>query len=355
MIRRRKGIVKEILNHDSEIAEILVEVENKIEKAINYNQLTGTVEVGNEVLLNTSAVFLSLGTGGYHFVIDNLCHHEVDFDNLSGHIMKLRYTPIQLKCMAVEEQNSPYHEMIKEADSISGMKVLIGSLHSMLAPAMHIMKEESPYLKVAYIMTDSACLPLAFSRTVKQLRSQMLLHSTITCGQAFGGDYETVNVYTALLTAKHICQCDVAIIIPGPGVVGTGTMMGFSNIEEGHLIDAVNSLGGFPIVIPRMSFCDHRDRHRGISHHTITILNRIAHTAAYVALPMLEAEKHNWITRQIQQSNIHNKHKIRYVQEDTLSILQRRKVTVKTMGRDMMEDPDFFRAVGAAAKFCCKF
>ena len=37
--------------------------------------------VGDEVLLNTTAVELSLGTGGYHFVIANLNNVESNFTN----------------------------------------------------------------------------------------------------------------------------------------------------------------------------------------------------------------------------------------------------------------------------------
>ena len=34
--------------------------------------------------------------------------------------MKLRYTPMQLKVLSVEEEDSPYHQQLADADSIDG-------------------------------------------------------------------------------------------------------------------------------------------------------------------------------------------------------------------------------------------
>ena len=42
------------------------------------------------------------------------------------------------------------------------------------------------------------------SDLVAALCTRGLLDVTITCGQAFGGDYEAVSVYSALAVARHI-------------------------------------------------------------------------------------------------------------------------------------------------------
>ena len=42
----------------------------------------------------------------------------------------------------------------------------------------------------------------------------------------------------------------------GPGNVGTATPLGFSGIDQGLAINAAASLGGVPIVAPRISFAD---------------------------------------------------------------------------------------------------
>lgn len=349
LIRRRNAVVERIMSADEDTAEVLVRVDGKLEKAINYNRLTGKVSVGDCVVVNTNAVHLKLGTGGHHFIICNKDNNDNEFSEANGHIIKLRYTPMQVKCYAVEEPESPYHNLLKDMDNIQGMKVIIGSLHSMLSPVVHVMKHYCPGIKIAYVMTDSACLPIAYSDTVKELKENRLIECTITSGQAFGGDYETVNIYTALLAAKHICKCDAAVVIPGPGVVGTGTKLGFSNIEEGHLIDAVNTLKGIPFIIPRISFSDFRERHIGISHHSITVLTRICYSSANIGFPIFEDRQHDIIISQIHKYNIHKKHNITFLHEDTINILEKRKVFVETMGRSIHEDVYYFRAIGAAA------
>ena len=354
LIRRRSAIVAQILFEDHDITEVLIEIEGTLQKAINYNGITGKISIGDHVVVNTNGVYLNLGSGGYHFVISNLSHPNSDFLTDEGHIIKLRYTPMQIKCSTVEEPGSPYHDLLKNMDSVDHMKVIIGSLHSMLSPVVHVIKHYRPSARIVYIMSDSACLPIMYSNTVRQLKKSRLIDCTITSGQAFGGDYETVNVYTALLTAKYVCNCDIAVVIPGPGVVGTGTKLGFSNIEEGHLIDAVNNLKGIPFVIPRISFSDPRERHIGISHHSLTVLSKICHSRAYIGFPVLNTSQNQRIQNQIRQYGIDKKHTLRFLKESTIEILKQRNVSVTTMGRGISEDLCYFKAIGSTVAFCLK-
>ena len=350
MIRRKKAIVKEILSTNEDITEVLVDVDHELQKALNYVALTGPVNTNDNVVLNTTAVHLRLGTGGHHFIIANFNNQTSEFSNNSGHIIKLRYTPLQLKCMTVEEPDSPFHKILKEAKDIRGMKVLICELHSALIPLVKYLQSLDNSLNISYIMTDSAGLPIAYSKSVRSLKEQKLIKCSITCGHAFGGDYETVNIYTALLTAKEISKCDISVVTPGPGVVGTGTPYGFSGIEQGNIIDSVNNMGGIPIFVPRISFSDHRNRHHGISHHSVTVLEKIANTQAFIPIPLLEEEKMKIINNQIKASQIPNKHKIVYTHERTLDIL-REQDNISTMGRGFQDDLDYFRTIGAAAEF----
>ena len=123
-------------------------------------------------------------------------------------------------------------------------------------------------------MTDGAALPLALSDLVAQLRARDLLDATITCGHAFGGDYEAVSVYSALAVRTDIAHADAAVVAMGPGVVGTATRLGFSGIEVGPVLDAAAGLRGIPIACLRVSFADRsRIAHRGVSHHSLTALS----------------------------------------------------------------------------------
>ncbi|MGE4282899.1 MAG: DUF3866 family protein [Clostridia bacterium] len=348
MIRSRTAVVHEIIEQDDNTTEILIKSEDGFHKAINYNRITGSVRVNDKILVNTNATYLSLGTGGYDYVISNISNGRTDFDFEKGHIIKLRYTPMQIRCLAVEEEDSPYHQTLKDKYSVEGLKVIILPLHSMLAPAVHILKQLKESIRISYIMTDSACLPLSFSKTVKDLKRQQLLDSTITSGQSFGGDFEAVNLYSALVTAKYVCTCDIAIVSPGPGVVGTNTLLGFSGAEGGALIDAVNLMKGMAFYVPRISFSDRRERHYGLSHHSITVLSRLAFSRAHIALPLLSEEKKQVIIEQLNKNKLYKKHDIQFVQENVIDMLRQRNVKVNTMERGLEEDPEFFRTVGSS-------
>ena len=70
LIEKRHGVVTDILQSRPGYMELKVMVSDREEKAIAYTDLVGSVECGDEVVLNTTAVSLGLGTGGFHFVID---------------------------------------------------------------------------------------------------------------------------------------------------------------------------------------------------------------------------------------------------------------------------------------------
>ena len=121
----------------------------------------------------------------------------------------------------------------------------------------------------------------------------------------------------------------------------------------GNVIDAVNVLKGIPFYILRISFADSRKRHYGISHHCLTILNKIAHSSAYIGIPFFnEKDKDEYIARQIDNLDINKKHKLKYFKQSTIDILKQSGMTYDTMGRGLKDDPSFFEAIGAAALFC---
>ena len=197
MISKKIGIVESIVDQNGELDDIRVKINGELQRAYNYPKITGHINIGDEVLLNTTAVELSLGTGGYHFVIANLNNLESNFTK-GGHIMKLRYTPLQVKVDSVEEQESAYHKNIEEFSNLDNMPVVVGSLHSMLTPFVASYKRLNPKKKLVYIMTDGAALPIYLSKNVDTLKKKGLIDNTITIGSAFGGDYECINIYTAL-------------------------------------------------------------------------------------------------------------------------------------------------------------
>src|SRR5207249_7869166 len=81
-----------------------------------------------------------------------------------------------------------------------------------------------------------------------------LIDATVTCGHAFGGDFEAVSTYSALGVARHVAGADAAVVAMGPGSAGTASRLGFSGIEVGPVLDAASALHGIPIAALRVSF-----------------------------------------------------------------------------------------------------
>ncbi len=341
----RWGVVQEVSNFEAK-QELVVEIDSVQARAINYPELTGLCQAGDQVLLNTTAELLKLGTGGWHYVLA-IVGRERSLSK-QGHIMKLRYTPLQGRTLSVEEEESPYHEIMAKADSLEGLPVAVGSLHSMLVPFAYSLQHKGSSKRLVYLMSDGAALPLIFSKTVSTLRTRNLIHKTITFGHAFGGDLEAVNIYSALLAAKHVAEADIAVVLMGPGVVGTSTTWGTTALEQGIFLNAVQQLGGLPIAIPRLSEKDSRTRHQGISHHTRTVLERVVQQP--VVVPMPELFHKGFGDR---DKNALRRHKVVWEQtEEGYAGLFEVDLHFSTMGRGLRDDPLFFHGVLAAAQYC---
>lgn len=362
MKRHLEGFVEAITAERSGAQELVVRIPasepdaagDTRRHALNLTALVGSVAVGDRVLLNVVAVEMKLGSGGLDFVVVNLSRPARE-DTPPGHIIKLRYTPHQFPVLAVEAPESPYHDTIAQFETLEETPVVCAELHSQVpaicAAARWALNDcEFPRApRIAYIMTDGAALAMAFSRLVPQMKAQGLLEATITSGQAFGGDYEAVNLYSALAAAKAVVGADIIVVGQGPGNVGTATPLGFSGIEQGLAINAVDSLGGIPIAVTRVSFADPRERHRALSHHTVTALSRIARAPALVALPRLPEIQRLELMAALEETGIADLHQPITVDADRgLVALEASGLVVTTMGRSIAEERAFFLSAAAA-------
>jgi hypothetical protein len=229
------------------------------------------------------------------------------------------------------------------------MPVVAAALHSQVPAVAVAFKEARPDLRLAYVMTDGAALPLALSDLVAQLRDRSLLDATITCGHAFGGDYEAVSVYSALAIAKHIIGADAAVVAMGPGIVGTATRLGFSGIEVGPVLDAAAGLGGVPIACLRVSFADPRVRHHGLSHHSSTALTIATRSRALLPLPLVGGEEERVLRAELRESGLAERHEIVEVAPvGIVRLLRAHNLPVVSMGRPAADDPVLFEAAAAA-------
>lgn len=318
--------------------------------AICYPSLSGACEAGDRVLLNTTAVQLGLGTGGRHFVVARANGIEgVGFDTPSGgHIMKLRYTPLQRDVLAVESPESPHHSAMAQATTLEGMPVVCCGLHSQLPLVAAAVKQRDPGLRIAYCMTDSASLALPISDIVRASCEAGLLDTTISCGQAFGGQLEAVNLHSGLLAARHVAGAAVAIVAIGPGVVGTSTPYGHGGVGQGEAINAAGALGGVAVAVLRLSFADARERHRVVSHHTVAALTSIALAPALVAVPALPPDLAGQVAERLERAGVWKRHRAAKAGQGFESAPDMRGVNITTMGRGAADDPAFFAAAYAA-------
>lgn len=358
LIRVREGTVVEVVARQGEWTEALVDIGSSVpERALSYHALTGPLVEGDRVTLNTTAVALGLGTGGYHFVIavrDRT--HDADGP---GHIMKLRYTPAQVRVQSVEEEGSPHRSAMEGIPDLLGAPALVGTLHSQLPIVAGVIRANAPKTRIAYIMTDGAALPAAFSRLLTQLRTHNIINAVLTTGHAFGGEYETVSPPSAFAAAKVIADADVVVAAMGPGVVGTGTPLGTTALEQGPLLDAATALGAAAIGIVRASGAETRERHLGISHHTVTALTRFTHKPVSVPVSNGPTEA---LTRAIRrQAEVIAECGHRVVWEDgerayeaARSLLDDCGIRVTSMGRSDADDPLFYWSAAAAGAFALR-
>ena len=199
--------------------------------------------------------------------------------------MKARYTPLQTMVLGVDDQESPHHALLAGADDLAGTPVVVADLHSALPAVIAGIRAEAPHARVAYVLTDGGALPAAFSRAVAGLREAGWLSACVSTGQAFGGDLEAATVHTGLLAAKLVAGADVIVVAQGPGNLGTGSRWGFSGVAAGEALNAAAVLGGAPVAALRVSEADARDRHRGVSHHSLTAVGRVALAPVDVVVP----------------------------------------------------------------------
>ncbi len=342
----RRALVERIVDLAADRTVLEVSVDGVAARAIAYPGFTGPLAPGDEVIVNTTAVELGLGSGGVHFVLQG---PRLPPGRGSGHLMKLRYTPLQICWDGPEDPDHPQHGRVETLDGLGGAPVVILALHSQLMAAVATAHRLSPGVRVVYVMTDGGALPVALSDSVRALRERGLLAATVSVGEAFGGDLEAVNLYSGLLLARWLAGGDLIVVGVGPGVVGTGTPLGHSGVKVGEAVNAVAALGGRAVVAPRIMVRDPRRRHQGVSHHTLAALGRVALAPAEVAVP-LDPDADRWVEA-IRGAGGAVTHRIRVLDgEVAIAALEEQNLEPRVMGRSVQEEPAFFRAVGAAVR-----
>jgi Protein of unknown function (DUF3866) len=255
--------------------------------------LLGRAEVGDELIVNVQARDLGLGSGGFDIVHVNLTRGlggEEDWDPARPahpvrpappNVMKLNYTSLQHTVEPVEELGGD-----REPSSGSLERpVAVLALHGQLAAVAWAFAQQAPAgSRLGYVQTVGGALPGGHSRTVRSLRERGLLAGHLTAGAAFGGEGEAITTVGALDHGLRGLGWDAAICGPGPGIVGSSSPLGHGGMSALDSAHAALALGASTLLVARMSSGDPRARHRGISHHTLTVLDMLLEPVT-VALP----------------------------------------------------------------------
>jgi hypothetical protein len=187
-----------------------------------------------------------------------------------------------------------------------------------------------PHGRLVYVMPDGGALPLAFSDLVHTLRAAGYVDATVTAGHAFGGDAEATTLDHALTVAGEFAP-DAVVVAIGPGSLGVGGEVAFSGRDVVRALEVASE----PILAVRYSNADTRDRHVGVSHHTVAVLAAVTARRIRVAIPegepLFDTGRHETVSVAV---------------PDLLPALSELGVT--SMGRSPSEDPKFWAYAGAA-------
>jgi hypothetical protein len=291
-----------------------------------YPELGNPPRADEEVMANTLGLEMGLGTGGLAFVLPEASDASAPANE--DHFVKLPYTPLQF----------PVPPPVQAGD-LAGVPVVVLPLHSHLAPACCAAAALRPGCRVGFLWQEGGALPVSISDSVRELRGRGILHQVVSAGSCFGGDVEAPNAYSGLLaTAGQESGADIVLAGIGPGVVGTAGAYGHGGMAAAVALNAAVALGAKPVLAPRLSAADARERHRGVSHHTHSVL-RATLAACRVAFPMgcgIPAE------------GLPKRHTYDFVEATAAGSEARFGVTFESMGRCYDEDPAFFDAAVAA-------
>jgi hypothetical protein len=227
---------------------------------VAYPRLTGPVEPGDVVLVNTQAVDLELGSGGFDVLYANLTRGLRLRPDGGAHVMLHPYAPGQ-HAVRFAEQNGVARERIDD------VPIVCLGLHSQLAPVCAALSGR----RVAYVQLAGGALPVSLSDTLRALKARRLVERTIAVSPCVDADVQCVTTAAALTHAAG-GGAEVVVCGIGPGIVGTGSRWGHGGLAVAEAANVALALGGSPIVAPRVSFGDERERHRGLSHHTRSAL-----------------------------------------------------------------------------------
>jgi hypothetical protein len=324
---------------------LTVEVDGERRPAWADTWLLGEMREGDEVVVNVAALDLELGSGGFDVVHVNLTRGLEASGDGGEHVMKLNYSSLQHTVPPVELplRVMPPMDAKVAVEAAGPVHVLVLPLHGHLAPATWAAMKAKPDLKVGYVQTGGGALPGSLSRDVAELRERGLLCDHVTAAPAYGGEHEALSVAGALDAAGGF-GWDAAIVGPGPGIIGSETRLGHGGMAALDSAHAALALGLPTLLSPRLSEADPRERHQGVSHHTLTVLELLL---GGVGVPVPEGSSE---AAERLGSAAGDRHKLHEAQADVAGYAAS-GLPARTMGRGIDQDQLFFTAALAAGAY----
>lgn len=327
---------------------LTVEIDGERRPAWADTVLLGEMREGDEVVVNAAALDLNLGSGGFDVVHVNLTRGLGGAGSGDAHVMKLNYTSLQHPVEPAEAAGPRFETHAMGAKGTTerraGPPVAVLPLHGHLAPAAWAAAQAVPGLRLGYVQTAGGALPGSFSRDVRHLRERDLLCGHITAAPSYGGEHEAISIVEAFDAATGKLGWDAVLVGPGPGIIGSESAYGHGGMAALDSAHAALSLGLPTVISPRLSSSDPRDRHRGLSHHTRTVLQLLL---APVQVPLPEDEP------ELKPAFEPSAHALIPAPAD-LKGYAAAGLPTRTMGRPLASDPLFFKAPLAAGTYLAR-
>jgi hypothetical protein len=339
VLKLRRGNVVEVEGD----GRVIVDVDGERRRAWADEATVGPAEVGDDVVVNTVALDLGLGSGGYDIVHVNLTRGLGGGETPPGiHVMKLNYSSLQ---HPVEPVELPADAPARPARPLP---VLVLPLHGHLAPAAWAAARAGT-IGLGFVQAGGGGLPGGLSADVRELRRRGLLAGAVTASPSYGGERDAITLLGALHAGAGIEEWDAIIVGPGPGILGSATRYGHGGMAALDAAHAALALGLPTIVSPRLSSGDPRPRHLGLSHHTRSVLDLLL---GAVEVPLPDAIDELWPLAAgdpelVVADAAGGRHRLIETAIDLPGYAES-GLSRRTMGRDLDDDRLFFAAPLAA-------
>ncbi|MCP3933834.1 MAG: DUF3866 family protein [Actinomycetia bacterium] len=337
----RTGVVTELLSRRSGFQRVVVDDR----PAYVLTDLVGQVGIGDRVVVNTTALDRRLGTGGSDVVHWNLSNDTLDLPG-RGHVMAARYTSVQHDAGTWDTDEGPGaatapHDTAALAASVPTIGCMLHSHAMALCAAL-----SAQGLSVGYVMNEAGALALALSDLLAASVEAGSVMVTASVGQAFGGEIEAVTVPSAVAGCAH-SGAEIVVVGAGPGHVGTGDPLAFSGLSLAGDLDLLSLVGSPTALALRWSSRDQRERHKGISHHSVTLLEVLARSHA---VPVPDAEMASAVADVLSGAGSDSQSRPVVIDPvDVVDACGRFGLDIDTMGRSLADDAAALKVIGSTA------